>query len=53
MRRILIDQATSQKRDKRDGGVQVPLEDELAWINSSPEETMDVGRVLNEWEILD
>jgi RNA polymerase sigma factor (TIGR02999 family) len=53
MRRILIDQARSQKRDKRDGGVQVPLEDGLAWINSSPEEIMDVDRVLNELETLD
>jgi RNA polymerase sigma factor (TIGR02999 family) len=38
MRRILIDQARSQRRDKRDGGVQVPLDDGLAWINSNPEE---------------
>jgi RNA polymerase sigma factor (TIGR02999 family) len=53
MRRILIDQARSQKRDKRDGGVQVPLDDGLAWINSSPEEILDVDRVLNELEALD
>jgi RNA polymerase sigma factor (TIGR02999 family) len=53
MRRVIIDQARSQKRDKRDGGVRVPFEEGLSWIDASPVETMDVDRVLNELESID
>lgn len=53
MRRVIIDQARSQKREKRDGGVSVPFEEGLSWIDASPVETLDVDRVLNELESLD
>src|SRR5271169_5089396 len=42
MRRVLVDQARSEGRQKRDGGVMVPLEPDLAWFESRPAETMDV-----------
>jgi RNA polymerase sigma factor (TIGR02999 family) len=53
MRRVLIDQARHQKRDKRDGGVAVPLEESLAWVDAESVEMMDLDRVLNELEALD
>lgn len=53
MRRVLLDHARSQKRDKRDGGIAVPLEEGLAWIGAKPLEVMDLDRVLNELETLD
>jgi RNA polymerase sigma factor (TIGR02999 family) len=53
MRRVLIDQARNQKRSKRDGGVAVPFEEGLAWIDANPVETLDLDRVLNELEALD
>lgn len=53
MRRILVDHARSEHRDKRDGGVPVPLNEELIWIDSRPAEIMDLDRVLLELESLD
>jgi RNA polymerase sigma factor (TIGR02999 family) len=53
MRRILIDQARSQKRQKREGGMAVPLEDNLAWIDARDVELIDLDRVLSELEQLD
>ena len=53
MRRILMDHARSQLRDKRDGGVSVPFEEGLAWIDAKPVEAIDLDRVLNELEALD
>jgi RNA polymerase sigma factor (TIGR02999 family) len=53
MRRVLIDQARSHLRLKRDGGVAIPLEEGLAWIDAKPVEAMDLDRVLNDLETLD
>jgi RNA polymerase sigma factor (TIGR02999 family) len=53
MRRVLIDHARSEQREKRNGGVSVPLTEELAWIDAKPEEIMDLDRVLLELEALD
>src|SRR5664279_4125377 len=53
MRRVLIDQARSEGRDKRDGGARVPLHPDIAWIDARPAEMMDLDRVLEELEQLD
>jgi RNA polymerase sigma factor (TIGR02999 family) len=53
MRRVLIDHARSEKRQKHDGGIPVPLQTDIAWINAIPAEIMDLDRVLNELEQLD
>lgn len=53
MRRVLMDHARSQLRDKRDAGVSVPFEEALAWIDVKPVEAIDLDRVLNELEALD
>jgi RNA polymerase sigma factor (TIGR02999 family) len=53
MRRVLVDHARAERREKRNGGVLVPLSEELAWIDAKPEEIMDLDRVLLELESLD
>ncbi len=53
MRRVLLDQARSQGRQKRDGGLNIPLTEELAWIGTRPIEAIDLDRVLAELEALD
>jgi RNA polymerase sigma factor (TIGR02999 family) len=53
MRRVLVDQARSEGRQKRDGGIPVPLHADLAWIDARPAEMMDLDRVLEELEKLD
>jgi len=53
MRRILVDQARSEGRQKRDGGTPVPLHADMAWIDARPAEMMDLDRVLEELEQLD
>jgi RNA polymerase sigma factor (TIGR02999 family) len=53
MRRILVDHARSEGRQKRDGGVPVPLHPDLAWIDAKQPEMMDLDRVLDELEQLD
>ena len=53
MRRILVDQARSDKRLKRSAGALVPLTDDLAWSGSSPEETIHLDRLLEELEHID
>lgn len=53
MRRILVDHARSERRQKRDGGVPVPLHEELAWVDAKSAELMDLDRVLQELEGLD
>jgi RNA polymerase sigma factor (TIGR02999 family) len=53
MRRVLIDQARSEGRQKRDGGIPVPLHPDPAWIDARPVEMMDLDRVLEELEQLD
>jgi RNA polymerase sigma factor (TIGR02999 family) len=53
MRRVLLDHARGERRQKRDGGVLVPLDENLAWINAKEVELMDLDRVLDELEELD
>lgn len=53
MRRVLLDHARGQLRSKRDGGVSVPFEEGLAWIDASPIGAIDLDRVLNELDALD
>jgi len=53
MRRILVDQARSDKRLKRSAGALVPLTDDLAWGESSPEDTIHLDRLLEELEHID
>jgi RNA polymerase sigma factor (TIGR02999 family) len=53
MRRVLIDDARNRARVKRDGGIAIPMEDGLAWIDARPVEAMDVDRVLGELEAID
>lgn len=53
MRRVLVDHARSEGRQKRDGGFQIPLHEELAWVDAKRAEVMDLDRVLEELETLD
>jgi RNA polymerase sigma factor (TIGR02999 family) len=54
MRRILIDHARSQQRVKRDGGVKVPLRDELAYVSTIPSaDLLDIDRALLELQKID
>jgi RNA polymerase sigma factor (TIGR02999 family) len=53
MRRVLLDHARGQQRQKRDGGICVPLDEKLAWIDAKKVELMDLDRVLDELEELD
>lgn len=53
MRRVLVDHARSEGRQKRDGGISVPLEDELLWVDARDAELIDLDRVLRELEELD
>ncbi len=54
MRRVLVDHARSEGRQKRDVGVTVPFdEDELAGTDAKNVEIMDLDRVLDELEALD
>ena len=53
MRRVLVDHARSERRQKRDGGIPVPLHEELAWIDARDAEMIDLDRVLEELEKVD
>jgi len=54
MRRILVDHARSEHRVKRDGGVKVPLEDELMWIAGMPSaDLLDIDRALRDLHGID
>jgi RNA polymerase sigma factor (TIGR02999 family) len=54
MRRILVDHARSEHRVKRDGGVKVPLEDEMTWVAGMPSaDLLDIDRALRELHQLD
>jgi RNA polymerase sigma factor (TIGR02999 family) len=48
-----MDHARGQRRQKRDGGVAVPLDEKLAWIGAVSVELMDLDRVLEELNQLD
>jgi RNA polymerase sigma factor (TIGR02999 family) len=53
MRRILVDQARSEGRRKRNGGINVPLDQGMAWVDAKSAEVMDIERVLEELEAMD
>jgi len=53
MRRVLVDHARSEGRQKRDSGVLVPLHDDLLWTDVSPADAIDLDRVLEELERID
>jgi RNA polymerase sigma factor (TIGR02999 family) len=53
MRRVLVDHARSERRQKRDGGVSIPLDEGLAWVDAKQAEMIDLDRVLAELEELD
>ncbi len=53
MRRILVDNARSEHRQKRDGGFQVALHEDLAWIDVRDSQFIDLDRVLLELEKVD
>jgi RNA polymerase sigma factor (TIGR02999 family) len=46
MRRVLMDHARETRRQKRDGGVRVPLDENLAWIDSSDADLLDLDEAL-------
>jgi RNA polymerase sigma factor (TIGR02999 family) len=50
MRRILVDEARLRGRKKRDGGVAVPLHEDLASIDAASPEMLDLDRLLDELE---
>src|ERR1039458_2327769 len=53
MRRVLVDQARSEGREKRDGGVPVPLHDDMTWTDANPAATIDLDRILEELDRID
>jgi RNA polymerase sigma factor (TIGR02999 family) len=53
MRRVLVDHARSEGRQKRDWGIPVVFQEELAWAGAKSEEIMDLDRVLDELHTLD
>ena len=54
MRRILIDYARSNKREKRGGGMErVPLSDDLPWLSNSHQEMLGLDRALEALEATD
>ncbi|MGO8857817.1 MAG: ECF-type sigma factor [Steroidobacteraceae bacterium] len=54
MRRILIDHARAENRDKRDGGVKVPMHEALVWVSTIPSaDLLDIDRALEELQRID
>jgi RNA polymerase sigma factor (TIGR02999 family) len=54
MRRILVDHARSANRNKRDGGVRVPLHEDLVWDSSMPSaDLLDIDRALGDLHKID
>ncbi|HZL25414.1 MAG TPA: ECF-type sigma factor [Acidobacteriaceae bacterium] len=53
MRRVLVDHARSEGRQKRDGGVLVPLHDDMTWADADPAATIDLDRILEELDRID
>lgn len=53
MRRVLIDHARNEGRQKRNGGIAVPLDEKIAWIDAQPVEMIDLDRVLGELDEID
>lgn len=53
MRRVLVDQARSESRQKRDRGVSVPLHEDLAWVDAASPSMLDLDQALDELEQID
>jgi len=53
MRRLLVDQARSDGRQKRDPGLSVPLHEDLAWIDATSPAMLDLDLALDELERID
>lgn len=53
MRRILVDHARAEGRQKRNGGTMIPLEDDMAWVDGMQAEILDLNRVLDELSAID
>ena len=53
MRRVLLDGARNRLRQKRDGGIAVPLDEKLAWIGTRDVEHVALDRALDDLEALD
>jgi len=53
MRRVLVDQARHDTRQKRSGTSVTPLHDDLAWIAPSGPEMLDLNLLLDELEQMD
>jgi RNA polymerase sigma factor (TIGR02999 family) len=54
MRLILADHARTRLSDKRGGGApNLPLNDEIPWINLNSEDAIDIGTALDELEKVD
>lgn len=53
MRRILVDHARTEGRQKRDGGTRVPLENDMAWVGGMQVEMLDLDHVLDELAEID
>ncbi len=46
MRRVLMDHARDRRRQKRDGGVRVPLDESLVWIDAADANLIDLDEAL-------
>jgi RNA polymerase sigma factor (TIGR02999 family) len=54
MRNILKDHARAHLAERRGAGsIKLPLSEEMAWVGSSPEQVLDLGRALEKLETLD
>ena len=54
MRRILVDAARAERRDKRDGGIRIPLDLDLVGTTVGPSaDVLDIDRALEELELID
>ena len=53
MRRMLVEQIRSDSSRKRSAGTLVPLHEDLAYIDATSPEMLDLDRVLNELEAID
>jgi RNA polymerase sigma factor (TIGR02999 family) len=53
MRRVLLDQARMENRQKRDGGLPVQLSSQLTFADGSSPEIIDLDRVMTELEQID
>ena len=53
MRRVLVDHARSERRQKRNGGISVPMQDHHLWIDGTRAETLDLNAALEALEEID